>query len=112
MASLINSGTAPIKKGDRAIIRFYVDGKEVARYYSKSINIPVGGMELACAQGLKEKNWVASNGKFSLEARIEVAGNSDLNMQNNACEAELLVPDGRVIPVEVAKILVSAAGEN
>ncbi len=65
MASLINNGTAATKTGDSHLIRFYVDGVEVAYYYSKSASIPVGGMIFACAEGLKDVNWVASNGKFN-----------------------------------------------
>jgi beta-glucosidase len=105
MASLINNGTAATKKGDSHIIRFYVDGKEVAKYHSKSITIPVGGMELACAQGLKGVNWKAANGNFKITAKIEVKESSDLNQQNNNCEAELLIPNGKVVPVEIARIL-------
>jgi beta-glucosidase len=105
MVSLINNGTAATKKGDPHIIHFYVDGKEVAHFYSKSIAIPVGGMELACAQGLKNRNWVASKGKFNITAKVEVAEKLDLNLQNNTCEAELLIPNGKVIPVEIASII-------
>ena len=105
MASLLNNGTAPTKKGDSHLIRFYVDGKEVAIYHSKSTAIPVGGMEFACAQGLKNKNWVASKGKFNITAKVEVAEKRDLYMQNNSCEAELTIPDGRVTAVEIAQII-------
>jgi beta-glucosidase len=104
MASLINNGTAATNKGDSHIIRFYVDGKEVANYHSKSIAIPVGGMELACAQGLKGVNWKAANGNFKITAKIEVQETADLNQQNNACEAELQIPNGKVVPVEIARI--------
>jgi beta-glucosidase len=105
MASLINNGTAATKKGDSHIIRFYVDGKEVANYHSKSITIPVGGMELAYAQGLKGVNWKAANGNFKITAKIEVKESSDLNQQNNTCEAELQIPNGKVVPVEIARVL-------
>lgn len=105
MASLINNGTAATNKGDSHIIRFYVDGKEVANYHSKSIAIPVGGMELACAQGLKGINWKAANGNFKITAKIEVAESADLNVQNNTCEAELQLPNGKVVPLEIARIL-------
>lgn len=105
MASLINNGTGATSKGDLHTIRFYVDGKEVAYYHSKSIAIPVGGMELACAQGLKGVNWKASKGKFKITARIEVSESKDLNRQNNTCEAELQLPDGKVVPSEIARII-------
>ena len=105
MASLINNGTAATNKGDSHIIRFYVDGKEVANYHSKSIAIPVGGMELACAQGLKGVNWKAANGNFKITAKIEVTESADLNQQNNACEAELQIPNGKVVPAEIVRII-------
>jgi beta-glucosidase len=105
MASLVNNGTAPTKKGDSHLIRFYVDGKEVAHYHSKSTAIPVGGMEFACAQGLKNKNWVAPKGKFNIIAKVEMAAKRDLNIQNNSCEAELTIPGGRVTAVEIAHII-------
>ena len=105
MASIINNGTAPTKKGDAHLIHFYVDGNEVAVYFSKSISIPIGGMELACAQGIKGKDWIATRGKFIITARIEVAENKDLNQQNNKCNAQLIIPNGKVIPVEISKII-------
>jgi len=105
MASLINNGTGATSKGDLHTIRFYVDGKEVARYSSKSIAIPVGGMELACAQGLKGLNWKASNGNFKITAKIEVSESNDLNPQNNTCDAQLQIPNGKVIPEEIARII-------
>jgi beta-glucosidase len=105
MVSLINNGTGATKLGDAHLIRFYVDGKEVARYFSKSTTIPVGGMELACAQGLKGKNWKAENGNFKITAKIEVSESKDLNAVNNTCEAELQIPNGKVIPLEIARII-------
>jgi beta-glucosidase len=105
MASLINSGTAATRKGEAHLIRFYVDGKEVAKYYSRSDTIPVGGMELACARGLKNRNWVASKGKFNITATIEAGEKMDLNLQNNSCAAELVIPNGKVIPSEIARII-------
>lgn len=105
MASLINSGTAATKKGDAHHIRFYVDGKVVADYNSRTTSIPVGGMELVCASGLRKKNWVASNGKFKITATIETSEKVDLNPANNSCEAELTIPNGKAIPVEIAKIV-------
>jgi beta-glucosidase len=77
----------------------------VAFYHSKSIAIPVGGMELACAQGLKGINWKASRGKFNITARIEVSEARDLNPLNNTCEAELQLPNGKVIPADIARII-------
>jgi beta-glucosidase len=105
MVSLINNGTAATATGDPHFIRFYVDGKEVAHYFSKSTSIPVGGMELACAEGLKGINWKAAKGTFRITAKIEVAESKDLNKANNNCEAELQIPNGKVIPVEIANIL-------
>lgn len=105
MASLINKGTAATSKGDDHLIRFYVDGKEVASYYSISTAIPAGGMELACAQGLKDANWKATNGNFKVTATIEVSESKDLNLANNTCEGELQIPNGKVIPVDIARII-------
>lgn len=108
MVSLINNGTGATNIGDDHLVCFYVDGKEVARYYSKSNSIPVGGMELACAEGLKGRNWKATDGNFKITATIEVSESKDLNMQNNTCEAELQIPNGKVIPMEIAKIINSS----
>jgi beta-glucosidase len=105
MASLINNGTGATKIGDSHLIRFYVDGVEVAYYYSKSTAIPVGGMDFACAEGTKKSNWLAKNGKFNITAKIEIAKESDLNFQNNSCEAELTIPDGKLIPAGIAAII-------
>ena len=104
MASLINNGTAPTNIGDDHIIRFYVDGKEVAHYYSRSVAIPVGGMELACAQGIQGKNWIATKGKYNIKAVIEVEKNKDLIPTNNIHEAILTVPNGKVIPSAIASL--------
>lgn len=105
MASLINNGTGATKKGDQHLIRFYVDGKEVAYYYSTSTSIPVGGMELACAQGLNNKNWIAPKGKFTVTAMIEVQASKYLNNQNNTCEAQIEIPNGKAIPMEIVRFL-------
>jgi beta-glucosidase len=105
MASLINSGTAVTKKGDKHVVHFYVDGKEVAIYISESISIPVGGMQQICAGGLNGKDWLATNGKFVIRAKIETSPASDLNSQNNTTEGELAIPNGKVVPVEIAKII-------
>lgn len=105
MASLINNGTAASQLGDNHTIRFYVDGKEVAYYHSQSISIPVGGMELACAQGLKGINWTALKGNYKITAKVEVADSKDLNALNNSCEAELMIPNGKAIPAEVARMI-------
>lgn len=105
MASLINNGTGETKIKDNHIVRFYVDGKEVASYFSKSITIPVGGMEQVCAQGINNVNWTATAGKFNITAKVEVANNNDLIKENNTCEGQLIVPNGKVIPTEIAKFI-------
>jgi beta-glucosidase len=105
LASLINNGTAAVKKGDDHGIRFFVNGEKVAVYQSASTEIPVGGMVLVCARGIKGKNWKASDGTFKITAKIDISENRDLNRDNNICEAELQIPDGKVIPAEIAKIL-------
>jgi beta-glucosidase len=105
MASLLNNGTAATKAGDKCKVHFYIDGKEVADYYSKTTSIPIGGMDFICARGLRGKNWVASKGNIRVTAKIELAESNDLNIQNNTCEAELTIPGGRAIPVEIAAII-------
>ena len=105
MASVINNGTAAIKKGDSYKVHFYVNGKEVAASHSASSSIPVGGMEQAVAKGLNGKEWIATNGTFSIKATIEVAEAKDLSKQNNTCEGQLIVPDGKIIPMEFLKIM-------
>jgi beta-glucosidase len=105
MASLINNGTAMVKKGDDHSVRFFVNGEKVAVYQSKSTEIPVGGMVMVCARGYKGKNWKASDGTFRITARMDISENRDLNRQNNICEAELQIPNGKVIPAEIAKII-------
>lgn len=105
MASLINNGTGETKKGEDHIVRFYVDGKEVAHYYSKSTAITIGGMEQVCAEGLNGVNWTAAAGKFKITAKVEVYKNKDLIEENNICEGQLSVPNGKVIPIEIAKFL-------
>jgi beta-glucosidase len=105
MASLINNGTGSTKKNEKYVVRFYVDGKEVASYSSTTVAIPAGGMELACAQGIKGVNWTASNGTFNITARIEIAAGSDLIQENNACNAQLIIPNGKVIPMDLIQFL-------
>ena len=105
LASLINNGTGATQIGDNHLIRFYVEDKEVAHYYSNTAAIPVGGMVQICAQSTNNTNWIAQKGTFNLTAKIEVAENKDLNKQNNACDAQLTIPNGRAIPVEIAKII-------
>jgi beta-glucosidase len=104
-ASLINNGTAETKKGDSHIIHFYVNDKEVAKYYSMTTSIPVGGMITACANGINNKNWIATKGKFNITAKIEVAKKMDLNPENNSFNGELSIPNGKVIASSIAKII-------
>ena len=101
MASLINNGTAASPKGVPHMVQFFVDDKEVASYSSNAVSIPVGGMEMVCAQGI----WRASNGEFRVTAKVEAATENDLNLSNNSCEGILTVPDGKVIPLEISKII-------
>jgi beta-glucosidase len=105
LVSLINNGTAATKTGDPIAIRFCIDGKEVAGYFSKSISIPAGGMELACAEGIKWNSWKAARGEFRITTEVMISGNSDLNPANNKCEAVLKIPGGKAIPAEIAAIL-------
>ncbi|MDX1936591.1 MAG: glycoside hydrolase family 3 C-terminal domain-containing protein [Flavihumibacter sp.] len=105
MASLINSGTAATKPGDKHVVRFYVDGKEVAHYYSATTEIPAGGMVLACAQGTKGKNWIAANGKYTITAKVEAIDLNERNKQNNICEGQLIIPSGKVIAADIFKII-------
>ena len=105
MASIINSGTGALKKGDAYKLHFYVNGKEVASYADHNSAIPVGGMEMAVASGLGGKEWLAEKGKYTISAKIEIPSSKDLNAKNNTCQGELILPNGKVIPMEIAKIL-------
>lgn len=104
MASIINNGTAATQIGEKHIVHFYVDGKEVAHYYSDKTAIPVGGMTLASAEATG-RNWVAPKGTINITAKIEVINNQDLNLANNSTSAVLTIPNGRVISTEIAKII-------
>ncbi|MDA3929358.1 MAG: glycoside hydrolase family 3 C-terminal domain-containing protein [Prolixibacteraceae bacterium] len=105
MASLINNGTGSTKMGDEHKVTFYVNEKEVANYYSNSIAIPVGGMQLICAEKSGSEKWKASVGISEITAKIEVSKNKDLNPQNNTCSGQLSVPNGKVIPMELVNII-------
>ncbi len=105
MASVINNGTAPIKKGDAVTVHFYINGKKVAAYYSTKMDIPVGGMELACAKGVNGKSWVASKGLFSVTAAIVTGDGKEISSDNNSCFAELQIPYGKLIPKKIADII-------
>ena len=105
LASVINSGTAAIKKTDTYKLHFYVNGKEVAKYSSNNSAIAVGGMDMAVANGVGGKNWIAANGKYNITATIEILSSKNLNTKNNSCQGELIIPNGKVIPIEIAKIL-------
>ena len=102
MASLINNGTAPIKKGDLIAVSFYVNHEKVATHFSKSLDIPVGGMEFIAAEGINNTNRTASNGVFEISAEVELDGTDELNILNNTCKAQLTVPNGRTIPMDIA----------
>lgn len=105
MASLINNGTAPIQKGEQISVNFYVNGEKVATYFSKSVQIPVGGMEFITAEGINNNNWMASDGKFEILAQIELGQANELIVSNNECKAILAIPNGRAIPLELTKII-------
>lgn len=105
MASIINNGTGETVLGDDHLIHFYVNDEEIATYYSKSTSIPVGGMTLAVAEGIDGLKWNASKGDFKIKAKIEVGDKKDLNMSNNSCEGLLTIPNGKVIPKNIADIL-------
>ncbi len=102
IASLINNGTAPIQPGETIKVSFMVDGKPVARYVSTSTTIPAGGMHMACAEGLNGVNWLAQNGEYHISAEVEIASGKEISTENNACHAVLTVPDGKILPAEIA----------
>lgn len=105
MASVINNGTAPTKIGKPIKVQFFIDEKEVATYLSKSVSIPVGGMELTCAQGLNGINWKAVNGKHSLTAKVSLISEPELNLDNNLNEAKWNIPNGKIVSKEIASII-------
>ena len=105
MASVINKGTGALKKGDEYKLHFYVNGKEVAAYSTSNTIIPAGGMDMAVASGSGGKDWIGVDGKYAITATIEIAADKDLNAKNNTCQGELIIPNGKVIPLEIANIL-------
>ena len=109
MASVINNGTAPTNIGKPIKVQFYINGKEVATYLSKSVSIPVGGMELTCAQGTKGINWKAAKGKYSVTAKVSLLSEQELNNGNNIHEAKWIIPNGKIISKEIASIIENLA---
>ena len=105
MASVINKGTGALKKGAEYKLHFYVNGKEVAAYSTSNTIIPAGGMDMAVASGSGGKDWIGVDGKYAITATIEIAADKDLNAKNNTCQGELIIPNGKVIPLEIANIL-------
>ena len=105
MASVINSGTADFKKGDAYKLHFFVNGKEVATYHTNDAFIPAAGMDMAVASGVNGKDWIAVNGKHAITAAIEIVTANDLNEKNNSCIGQLVIPDGKVISIEIVNIL-------
>ena len=105
IASVINKGTGALKKGDEYKLHFYVNGKEVAAYSTSNTIIPAGGMDMAVASGSGGKDWIGVDGKYAITATIEIAADKDLNAKNNTCQGELIIPNGKVIPLEIANIL-------
>ncbi|RZM28585.1 MAG: glycosyl hydrolase [Pedobacter sp.] len=105
MASVLNAGTSGLHPGQRFKLRFYVNGKEVAEYRTLGKGIPAGGMEMAVASGERGKEWIASNGKYIITAKVEMPSGMDLNIKNDSCQGELFIPNGRVIPKEIATII-------
>jgi len=79
-------------------VRFSVDGEEVAIYRSNELQIPVGGMKLIVAEGIKGKNWKAKNGIFNLKAQVNPKSDIDeLDSKNNYEEANISIPNGKAI---------------
>lgn len=109
MASVINNGTAPTNIGKPIKVQFYINGKEVATYLSKSVSIPVGGMELTCAQGTKGINWKAAKGKYSVTAKVSLLSEQELNNGNNIHEAKWIIPNGKIVSKEIASIIENLA---
>lgn len=105
MASLINAGTAATQIGEKHFIQFYVDGKEVASFFSNTLTIPAGGMVLACAKGINGKNWTTINGKFTITARVGATDLKELNTVNNSCEGQLVIPGGKVIASDIVRLI-------
>ena len=104
-ASVINNGTKEIQLGEELLVKFLLDGKEVAYYLSNDIQIPIGGMKMICAQGLNSKNWMAKDGLFKITALIERSAQLDLNIDNHSTTGILKIPNGKVIPLPVYNML-------
>jgi beta-glucosidase len=109
MASIINNGTAPTNIGKPLKVQFYIDGKEVANYISKSVSIPIGGMELTCAQGLNNINWKATKGNYSITAKVSLLSETELNNDNNLNEAKWNIPNGKIVSKEIASMIEKSA---
>lgn len=105
MASIINNGTAATQIGEKHLVHFYVNGKEVASYFSDNTSIPIGGMTLASAEAKGNKNWIATKGTLNITATIEAINSKDLNLTNNSVSATITIPNGRAIPLEISKII-------
>jgi beta-glucosidase len=104
-ASLINNGTGPTQKGDLHRVSFAVDGRDVALYQSTRTSIPVGGMQQICGQTIAGRSWTAPTGTVTITARAGGVADNDLNPANNRCEGRLSLPDGRVIPTDIANLI-------
>jgi beta-glucosidase len=105
MVSIVNNGTAPIRTGDAVHVRFRVDDAPVAHFYSEALEIPVGGMALACAGGAADETWRATEGSFVLTASLESGSGTGAADLDDSCTARLMVPGGKAIPEVVARVL-------
>lgn len=94
-ASVLNGGTAATSIGDRHLVKFFVDDVEVARYYSDSLSIGVGGMKFVCGENYRPLKWTSHKGKFKLKAEVYLLDRDELCESNNSTESSLSIPNGR-----------------
>lgn len=108
IASLINNGTKATQIGEDHSIKFYIEGKEVATYFSNATTIPIGGMKMICAQGTNNRNWIAEKGEIKITAVIQSLDNKDLNVENNKTEAILEIPNGKAHSLYFHNLLIQS----
>jgi hypothetical protein len=67
----------------------------------KDVSLDVETKEATIRYNVKSTN----PDELRITATIEVPAHKELNNRNNSCKAELQIPDGKVVPSEVANIL-------
>ena len=59
---------------------------------------------MVVGQAENDVNWVATDGVFQVTAKVDTRkGMAETNKNNNATEAYLTIPDGKLVPKEWAQ---------